>query len=57
MHLPCAFSDGPQGHWLFDLSKRYHHSQTRERQKAWIPRVIVCEIIVRVLAVQFTLMG
>lgn len=52
-YLPSAFGDGAQGHGLFDLSQRQHHSEAGQRGQPWVPHVVICEVVVRILAAQF----
>lgn len=45
-YLPGAFGDGAQGHGLFDLSKRQHHSEAGQRGQPRVPHVVIAEVVV-----------
>lgn len=52
-YQPCALGDGAQGHGLFDLSQRQHHSEAGQWDEPRVPHVVIGEIVVRILAAQF----
>ena len=45
-YLPGAFGDGAQGHGLFDLSQRQHHSEAGQRGEPRVPHVVIGEVVV-----------
>lgn len=54
---PCALGDGAQSHGLFNLSQRQHHCQAWQGDQAWVPHVVVGEVVIGLLVGEFGCRG